>query len=130
MGTVLGAGIWAAIGIWTGYVFSAAAFGISVVIAVLLARGAGRVTMSLAAVMILLSMFAIFLGDVLWVGIVLTHVGGPLDVWPSVEAYVKIVRSDPSVLLSYVFGFVGILTTVRYMRGRARRARAAFEVIS
>jgi len=129
-GAVVGAGIWAAIGILTGYVFSAAAFGISVLIAALLAKGAGRVTRSLAAIMVLLTMLAIFLGDVLWVGVVITHLGGVSGLLAAVEAYIGIVRKDPSVLLSYAFGLLGILTSVRFMTKAAHRARAHFEVVS
>ena len=129
-GTVVGAVLWAALGILTGYVFSAAAFGISVLIAALLAKGAGRVTTPLAAIMVLFTMLAIFLGDVLWVGVVITHLGGVSGLLAAVDAYTGIVRKDPSVLLSYAFGLLGILTSVRFMTKAARRARAHFEVVS
>jgi len=129
-GTVVGAVLWASVGILTGYVFSAAAFGISVLIAALLAKGAGRVTKSLVGVMILLTMLAIFLGDVLWVGVVVTHLGGLSGLPAAVDAYIGIVRKDPTVLLSYAFGLLGILTSVRFMTKAARRARAHFAVIS
>ncbi len=129
-GTVVGAVLWAALGILTGYVFSAAAFGISVLIAALLAKGAGRVTTPLVAIMVLFTMLAIFLGDVLWVGVVITHLGGVSGLLAAVDAYTGIVRKDPSVLLSYAFGLLGILTSVRFMTKAARRARAHFEVVS
>jgi len=130
VGMFVGAGIWAAIGIVTGYVLSLAAFGISVLIANLIARGDVRVTKSLVALMILLTMLAIFLGDVIWVGVVIARLRGPLELLQAVEAYVKIVRSDPYVLVSYASGFLGILGSIAAMRRRARRARASFEVIS
>ena len=129
VGMFLGAGIWAAIGIVTGYVLSLAAFGISVLIANLLAKGAKRVTLPLTGLMLALTMVAIFLGDVLWIGVAIVHVRGPLDLWQGVEAYVKIVRTDPYVLISYASGFLGILGTLASMRRRARRARASLEVI-
>ena len=130
VGMFLGAGIWAAIGIVTGYVLSLAAFGISVLIANLLAKGAKRVTLPLAGLMLALTMVAIFLGDVLWIGFAIVHVRSPLDLWQGVEAYVKIVRTDPYVLISYASGFFGILGTLASMGRRARRARASLEVIS
>jgi len=129
-GMVLGSTIWAAIGILSGYVLSFAAFGISVIVARLLAKGAGRLTISLAALMVLLTMLAIFLGDVIWAGVVVAHVRGPLDLLQAVEAYIGIVRRDPFVLLSYPSSFLGILVSVAAMRRHARRAPASFEVIS
>jgi len=129
-GMVLGSMIWAAIGILSGYVLSFAAFGISVIVARLLAKGAGRLTTSLAALMVLLTMLAIFLGDVIWAGVVVAHVRGPLDLLQAVEAYIGIVRRDPFVLLSYPSSFLGILVSVAAMRRHARRAPASFEVIS
>src|SRR5438552_3695161 len=129
-GMVLGSMIWAAIGILSGYVLSFAAFGISVIVARLLAKGAGRLTISLAALMVLLTMLAIFLGDVIWAGVVVAHVSGPFDLLQAVEAYIGIVRRDPFVLLSYPSSFLGILVSVAAMRRHARRAPASFEVIS
>ena len=129
-GMVLGSMIWAAIGILSGYVLSFAAFGISVIVARLLAKGAGRLTTSLAALMVLLTMLAIFLGDVTWAGVVVAHVSGPFDLLQAVEAYIGIVRRDPFVLLSYPSSFLGILVSVAAMRRHARRAPASFEVIS
>jgi len=80
--------------------------------------------------MVLLTMLAIFLGDVIWSGVVVAHVSGPLDLLRAVEAYIGIVRGDPFVLLSYPSSFLGILVSVAAMRRHARRAPASFEVIS
>lgn len=129
-GTILGAGIWAAIGIATGYIFSLAAFGISFLIAFLLSRGAGVVTMPLTVVMVALTMLAIFLGDVLWVGVLIAQFGGPFDLGLAFQGYMFLVREDPSLLLSYLFGLLGVLGTASYMTKTARRSRAGVEVIT
>ena len=130
VGALVGAGLWAAIGIATGYIFSLAAFGISILIAALLSRGAGLVTMPLTAAMVALTMAAIFLGDVLWVAVLLTREGVPFDLGLAVEGYLFIVRADPSVLLSYFFGLIGVLGSVSYMTKAAKRTRAPVEVIT
>jgi len=75
-------------------------------------------------------MLAILLGDVVWVGVVRTRLATTFDVLAAFGAYITIIRDDPQVLLSYVFGFIGILGTVGFMTKAARRERAPFEVIS
>ena len=130
VGVLLGAGIWAAIGIATGYIFSLAAFGIAGLVAVLLAKGAGKVTIRLMLIMAVMTLLAIFLGDLLWLVVVMTQLGGSFDLGLALRAWFLILSEDRSILLSYFFGILGVIAVSLYMIRARAEAKARFEVLT
>jgi len=130
LGVLAGAAIWAAIGIATGYILVLAAFGISGLIAVLLAKGAGRVTIPLILLMAAMTLLAIFLGDLLWVAVVITQLGGPFDLGLALRAWLLLLSEDRSILLSYFFGALGVVGIGLYMIRARSEARERREVLT
>ncbi len=103
---VVGGLIWGAIGALTGYIFTLIAVGIGYAVAWALVKGGGTISMGMIPLAIILTLFAVFVGDIVAFSIIAVQFGAtPVDV---ILNYPAIVAAFPGETLGgYFFGFLG-----------------------
>ncbi len=102
LGMPLGAFIWAGIGIATGRFFSLVAIAIGFLVAYFLSLGAKRITWGMVPTVAVMTLLAVFIGDLLWVAVLISQLGGPFDLGLAFQAYAGMSPGQ-----SYVFGLFG-----------------------
>ena len=114
--------VWGLIAAASGYIFIIAAIAIGYGIAWAIAKGAGGVTGGLIVATIVLTVFSVFVGEIVTPSIIASQVGvGPSDI---IGAYPQIVAQFPGdTLPSYFFGLIGATFGAYglYQQGRSMR---------
>ena len=114
--------IWGLIAAASGYIFVLVAIAVGYGIAWAIAKGAGGVTGGLIVAAIVLTMFSVFVGEIVTLSIIASQYGvAPSDV---IGAYPQIVAEFPGdTIPSYVFGLIGagLGAYGLYQQGRSTR---------
>lgn len=130
-GMGLGSLIWAVILIASGYILSVAAIIIAGIIGYLVVRGAGKPVYSLIPIMAILTLGAVFVGELLWIAVFIVQLGGPFSFNLAWEGYLLLAEEDPgSVGLSFFFALIGVFFAGSYMFRATRGVKPRFEVIN
>ena len=131
VGFLIGSFLWAGILLATGYIVSIAAIAISLIVGFLVMKGAGKPTYGLVGVMVVLTLAAVFFGELLWIASLIVQLGGPFDLGLAFEGYLIVAGEDPgAIALSFFFGLIGVAIGGRYMVRSTRTATPRFEVIA
>jgi len=105
---VVGGAIWGVIAAVSGYIFGLAAIVLGLVVAAAVRSGAGRITWGAIGLAIVLTFFAVFLGDVIGLTIAVNLAGYSVTILDVIAAYPEIVALEPGVTaLAYFFGLLG-----------------------
>lgn len=103
---IVGGLIWGVIAAASGYVFTLVAIAIGYAIAWAINKGAGGVTNGLIVACFVLTMFSVFIGEIVTLSIIAAQFGvAPSDV---IAAYPRIIAEFPrDTIPAYVFGLLG-----------------------
>lgn len=123
----IGGFLWGAVAAGTGYVFSLAAILIGLAVAWGVSKGARRITGAVIVLGILLTLFAVFIGDIVALSIIGARYGlSPLDILAHYPEIVALSAGD--TLIAYVFGLFGAAyagySLMRQRKGQRRTAGA------
>jgi len=106
---VSGGILWGVLAAFTGYIFALLSIVLGTLVAAAVRRGAGRVTHSVVAMSGALTLFSIFLGDVVGLTLVANAQGISVGVLDVILAYPQILALSPGeAALTYGFGILGI----------------------
>ncbi|MGQ0797097.1 MAG: hypothetical protein ACT4OI_04425, partial [Methanobacteriota archaeon] len=114
LAALLGGAVWGVILGVTEYIFALLAVGIGAFIGWAMRRGAGRVSVGVIGVAAVLTLFSVYIGEIVAISIWIMPLGGtPAD---AVAIYPLVAAGSPGdTFLSYVFGLIGVAVSARYL---------------
>lgn len=128
LGAALAGGVaWGLIAAATGYIFGLAAAVIGGVVAYAVKKGAGRVTVGVIILAVLLTLFSVFLGEITSLSIIFAPFGAtPVDI---IALYPTLVAEFPGdTLPAYGFSMFGVFVAASSLWRQMREERVAAEI--
>lgn len=106
---LVGALGWACAALFTGYVFSLGAVLVATFVAYLCYRAAGGIDTMVIVVMAGCTLFALFLGDILWIQVAILELGGPLNPMLVFQVYTAGFVAVTGFATAYIYGLVAAI---------------------